>query len=99
MKKCRTPRSRDLARQRIDMLFELAGQADPIDPKRSARYVQIARNISTRLRVRLSPDLKRRFCKACGAYLSPSRNRVRVTGGRVVVTCLCCGKRRRYPYK
>jgi ribonuclease P protein subunit RPR2 len=90
---------RDLARQRMERLFELAEQEYALHPERSDRYVQIARKISTRIRIRMPSKYKRRFCKNCGCYLSAADCRVRLYQGIVHVTCLKCGKKSRIPYR
>lgn len=90
----------DLAKQRIERLFLLAGEAYPERPDLANRYVGIARRISMRHRVSIPRELKRSVCKECYAYLKPGSNaRVRTDGRNVVITCLKCGGIRRYPYK
>jgi ribonuclease P protein subunit RPR2 len=61
--------------------------------------VQIARQISTRTRVRMPCHLKRLFCKHCGGYLSASSSRVRLCDGILITTCLGCGRQMRRPYR
>ncbi len=92
-------KARDLARQRMDRLFSLAAAAQDLHPDRSDRYVQIARRIATRTRVRMPPHLKRLFCKRCGCFLSASAARVRLRRGVMTVTCLRCGNVRRRPFR
>jgi ribonuclease P protein subunit RPR2 len=90
----------DLARQRIERLFELADRSYAERPDLSDRYVDIARRISMRHRVSIPRELKRNICKDCYSYLRPGSNaRVRADGRNVVITCLKCGGIRRYPYK
>ncbi len=91
--------ARKLSLERIVRLFELAEEEHILHPKRSDRYVQMARRISTRIRIRIPRHLKRLFCKRCGCYLSPSKARVRLREGRLTVTCLGCGLQMRYPYR
>ena len=90
----------DLARQRIERLFEMADRAYAERPDLADRYVGLARRISMRHRVSIPRQLKRSICKECYSYLRPGSNaRVRVDGRNVVITCLKCGGIRRYPYK
>ncbi|VVB69841.1 Ribonuclease P protein component 4 [uncultured archaeon] len=92
-------KARDLALQRMERLFSLAAAAaQELHPERSDRYVQIARQISTRTRVRMPRHLKRLFCKHCGGFLSPSSARVRLHDGVLTSTCLRCEKQTRRPY-
>jgi ribonuclease P protein subunit RPR2 len=100
MKKQRskTPETRKIARERIARLFGLAGTGSAGRQALSDRYVEIARKISMRQRVRIDREYRRQFCRGCSSFLVPGRtSRVRVHDGRVVVTCLVCGTRRRYP--
>jgi ribonuclease P protein subunit RPR2 len=90
--------ARDIALQRIEMLFELA-EREQNDERRN-RYVQLARRIGMRNRVRIPGHLKMRMCKSCHSFLIPGRNaRVRLRGDRLVTTCLQCSYVERRPYK
>ena len=94
----RTSRTKKIARERIAVLFSLAKAAFATYPERSNRYVDLARRIAMRQRIRIERRFRREFCRRCSSFLVPgSTSRVRVHGGNVVVTCLCCKKRRRYP--
>ncbi len=90
---------RRIARERIEILMQLAGEVFHRDPKLARRYVELARRIAMRYNVRFPKRWKRFFCKACGSFLVPGVNmRVRCTKQRVVITCLECGKVKRIPY-
>ena len=85
-----------LALRRIDELFVQAG----LRPAFAKRYVALARKMSSRHKVSIPSKWKRRFCKACSAFLIPGRNcTVRTRLGRLVVSCLDCGAVRRFPIK
>ncbi|MDM7911816.1 MAG: ribonuclease P [Methanotrichaceae archaeon] len=92
-------KSRDLAQQRMERLFSLAAEEYELHPERSDRYVHIARQIGTRLRVRMPRHLKRLFCKRCGSYIPASGARMRLHQGVLTATCLRCGAVMRRPYK
>jgi ribonuclease P protein subunit RPR2 len=95
--KSRNPAIKKIARERIRILFEQADLASPAHPERSNRYVELARKIAMRQRVRIDRDLRRRFCHHCSAFLVPGRNmRVRIHRGNVVVTCRDCNRKMRY---
>ena len=65
---------------------------------RARRYVDIAVRICRKTRTRMPRDF--RFCKGCGVPLLPGvTSRVRLTGGKVVCTCLRCGRAARMPYQ
>ena len=97
-RKNNTAQARDIARQRIEILFELAAREKPLHPERADRYVQIARAIGTRIRIRMTSQMKRMLCKHCGSNLTASERRVRLSRGCIVATCLRCGKQTRIPY-
>jgi ribonuclease P protein subunit RPR2 len=84
----RPPAARQrIAVKRIEILFEQAG----IRPAFARRYVALARKMASRHKVRIPQKWKSRFCKACGAFLTPGKNAlVRIRSGRQVITCLEC---------
>ncbi|MFX1299475.1 MAG: ribonuclease P protein component 4 [Promethearchaeota archaeon] len=88
----------------LQTLFRQAEEVAPHDPALAQRYVQMARRIVIRTRIRLPPDLRHRYCHRCEHYLRPgvnSRIRLRTTGrsGSTVITCLSCGYRRKIIWK
>ncbi|MBN2111822.1 ribonuclease P [Candidatus Woesearchaeota archaeon] len=105
MKKKRAYKSKpkeqvDTANKRIAELFSQAEQVFDEDPKLADRYVEIARKISMKIKVRIPSSLKKRFCKHCYCYLVPGKNcRVRTHEGKVVYYCMQCKKYMRFPYK
>jgi len=99
MKKQKKQEQRRIALDRINQLFAEAEGAFKKHPERSNRYVELARKISMRIRVRIPRELKRRFCKHCNAYLVPGANcRVRTKKNMVVYFCLNCKKYMRIPF-
>ena len=83
----------------MERLFEMASEEHELHPERSDRYVEIARSISTRMRIRIPADLKKMFCKHCGCYLPASGSRVRLQDGVLITTCLKCQGLTRLPYR
>lgn len=92
---------REIARERIEILFRLAREAFKEDRELSRRYIALAKRIGMRARVRIPRELKLFVCKGCGSLLVPPENcRVRVVSKgdpRVVLTCLDCGGIKRFP--
>ncbi|MBT7368305.1 ribonuclease P [Candidatus Woesearchaeota archaeon] len=89
---------REIAKDRINGLFVLADEIYKESPKLSNRYVEIARNIGMKFKVRISKELKRRYCKHCNTYLVPGSNcRVRNTNSKIVYSCFSCKKFMRFP--
>jgi ribonuclease P protein subunit RPR2 len=89
-----------VAEKRIAELFRQAQQVFSSNPELSNRYVEIARKMSMKYKVKIPKDLKRRFCKNCHHFLQPSVNcRVRIANKRVTYYCFNCKKFMRFPYK
>ena len=85
---------REIALERIWRLFELAEQEFAQHPERSRRYVQLARKISTRNKATVPTELKKRFCKKCGAFLVKGKNaKWKQEEKWVEITCGECGYR------
>jgi ribonuclease P protein subunit RPR2 len=91
--------AKDIARERIETLFELAEkEALGGSQERAKRYVSLALRLGERHKVRAGH--KRSYCPSCHAFFAPPRNlRVRTHRGRVSMTCLGCGHIIRYPVK
>ncbi len=88
----------EIAQTRILELFKQAEIRFKKYPEFSDRYVEIARKISMKYKVKIPGELKKRFCKNCHKYLVHGVNcRVRLTGNKVVYTCLSCKKHMRLP--
>ena len=88
-----------LARERVKHLFGLAEQCFHSYPERSDHYVDLARKVAMKARVRIPRELKKRFCKHCYCFLQPGVNcRVRTRGDKIVYYCLACKKHMRFPF-
>jgi ribonuclease P protein subunit RPR2 len=92
---------REIARERIEILLDLAKKKIHEDRLLSKRYVELARLIGMKAGVRLSKEQKMSICKGCGTLLVPGVScRVRIRselGTTVLITCLECGAKKRYP--
>jgi len=91
----------NIAKERIQILFDLAEKEFKKYPERSRRYVQLARKIGLRYNVRLPKEIKRKFCRKCDSLLLPGRScTVRLDSKKRALTikCLNCNKIYRYPY-
>jgi ribonuclease P protein subunit RPR2 len=90
---------KQIARQRIEILFEQAKKVARTDPKLATQYVLSARRIAMAAKIRLPTEFKRQTCKECNAMFVHGVNcRVRVKQKRephVVITCLNCGNQTR----
>ncbi|MDY6770483.1 MAG: ribonuclease P protein component 4 [Candidatus Nanohaloarchaea archaeon] len=91
----------EIARERIDILFEQASEVYDEHPDRAERYVELARKIAMKYTLSLPRKYRMRFCSDCGAYLVPGNNaRVRLDedNRQKVITCEECGEKMRFPY-
>ena len=83
---------REIALERIYRLFELAEQEFALHSERSRRYVELARKISMRNKAPIPAELKKRFCKKCGAFLVKGKNAEEKAAGELVeIHCKECG--------
>ncbi len=88
-----------IAKERIQILLELADKELKKHPERSRRYVELARKIGMRYNVRLTKQQKRSFCKKCNTPLKPGLTSTqRTEKGMIVIKCLNCNKIYRYPF-
>ncbi len=90
----------EIAKERIDILLDLAEKELKKHPKRTKRYVELARKIGMRYNVRLTKEQKKKFCKKCNIILKPGvTSEQRTKQGKLIVKCKECGEIYRYPYK
>ena len=90
---------KQIARQRIQILFEQAKQVCKTDPQLAMQYIKSARKIAMAAKIRLPVEFKRETCKSCNSLLVQGYNcRVRIKQKRephIVITCLNCGNQTR----
>ena len=81
-----------IALERIYRLFELAEQEFESHPERSRRYMELARKLSTRNKAPIPAELKKQFCKKCGAFLVKGKNAEwKEIGPLIEIKCSECG--------
>ena len=96
--KVRGGSGKKISRERIDILFQHAGEWAHDDMELARRCILLARRIAMKQRVRIPWRYRRQFCRSCHTYLIPGHtSRVRIQHGKVIVTCLACKSIRRYP--
>ncbi|MGV8172403.1 MAG: ribonuclease P protein component 4 [Candidatus Woesearchaeota archaeon] len=89
-----------IASERILKLFEQAELSFKEHPELSKRYIELARRLSTRYKIKFNSEQKNASCKKCNAYLKDGVNsRIRLVHGKRVRTCLSCKSVRRMVYK
>ena len=95
--------TKQIARRRIQILFQLAKRVYRENPRLSNRYVAIARRVAMAARMPIPPEYKRQICKKCKILLVQGDNcRVRIRPKRephMVITCLSCGNKTRIPIR
>ena len=91
--------TKQIAKHRIQILFQQAEKTRRENPQLANRYVAVARKIAMAAKIRLPTKHKRRICRNCNALLVPGNNcRVRIKQRRephLLVTCLACGHQTR----
>ena len=91
--------AKQIANQRIQVLFQQAKKVYRDNPRLSSRYVETARKIAMAAKIRLPAMYRRHVCKNCNMLLVQGDScRVRIKQERephVVVTCLSCGHKTR----
>jgi len=96
----KSAKSIKIAKESINHLFTEAEKVFSEDKSLANRYVEIARKIGMKYKVRIPSNLQRKFCKHCYKFLVPGKNlRVRTQKSKVVYYCLECKKFMRFPYK
>ena len=90
---------REIAQNSINELFSEADKIFQDEPGLANRYVEIARKISMKFKVKLSSVQTKKFCKTCHNFLVPGKNcRVRLTNQKLVYYCFSCKNHMRFPY-
>jgi len=90
----------EIAKKRIDKLFELAAAEIDKNPDRSRRYGKLIWKIATRYNIKLGKK-RRLICRKCFTLQIPGKTtKVRLKRNkRVVYECLYCGEKRSYGYR
>ncbi|MBL7055746.1 ribonuclease P [Candidatus Woesearchaeota archaeon] len=88
-----------IALERIQVLFKEAKLMFHEDSMLSRRYVQLARKIAMKYKVRFPSELKRKFCKKCNSYFVAENSKIRVKQGYLIFHCLGCKTLRKVVYK
>ncbi|RLG17911.1 ribonuclease P [Nanoarchaeota archaeon] len=88
---------KDIARERIKILLDLAKKRVNDRPDLSDRYVYIARRIAMKARVKMPPRV---YCRKCGTFWYPGKTvTVRVENGYLIYKCMKCGYTRKLRLK
>ena len=88
------------AREHFDVLEEGIMHTRHDRPVLAQRYLDLARRISRKLRVRVPRPIRRQYCTYCKSLLVPGKtSRTRLKNGKLVVYCSKCRNYDRFVYK
>jgi len=86
----------EIARERIDILFEQAEKRFKEDPQLSDRYVKIARKIGMKFNVPIPSKYKSKFCRKCNTYWMQGKTSDIIEDEEFSITkCKICGNERK----
>lgn len=89
----------DIAKERMNILFENAEKQFFSHPERSNRYVEMAQKLSTKYNTKIPEKWNRRYCKSCNCFLYYGYNStVRLINNNVNIICGECGHTMKIPY-
>ena len=95
MKRTNKDQNKRIARERIVILFEEASK----NKTKAQRYVELARKLAMKYKVRMPNGLNKKYCKHCYSYFNSENSRVRIRNGKRTVYCNSCKKFNRYLIK
>ena len=93
---------KQIAKSRIDFLFQEAHDIFKEDRELANRYTSLARRYAQRARVKIPFEWRKRICHKCKRFLYPGINcRIRMQsrkgkGSHMSITCLECNKTTRH---
>ncbi|OYT63961.1 hypothetical protein B6U74_06100 [Candidatus Bathyarchaeota archaeon ex4484_205] len=90
---------RKIAKERVKILLEKVVNNWPACSKKRRRYIELAREICLKYRLKQPILLRRLICKKCKKPILPGiDSRIRIgKRGTVIITCLNCGNIKRIP--
>ena len=86
---------KEIAGERIALLFGFASKTIDSDGKQAGRYVKRMRYLSSHYKVQLPKRIRNGICKHCNEVLVPGLNasvRIVSSKGYVATRCTKCGK-------
>ncbi|MBW2964272.1 ribonuclease P [Candidatus Woesearchaeota archaeon] len=87
-----------IARAHINSLFGQAKEVASKDHALADRYVELARKIAMKFKLRIPSEQKRLFCPHCYRFLIPGKDvRIRVHESRIIYYCSFCKRFWRKP--
>ena len=91
---------RQVALRRILYLYKKAKEVAKYDLNLANRYIYLLWKLKLKYRITLPKNLRNKFCRKCLTIWIPGKTlRIRVRKGKIVYTCLRCGRIKRFPVK
>ena len=84
---------KEIAKKRIEILFNNAISNAKNNPKLAQRQAEIAKKISMKFKIQMPFEVQSSFCKKCKKFISPgikSKIRVGSKPKSIRITCLYC---------
>lgn len=92
---------RQIASERIVLLYDIAKKEAPADLALSRKHAALIKRISEHYRVSLPKEIKNGICKGCNSVLVPGLSasvRIASSNRQVIYRCLACKVEKRIPY-
>ncbi|MGC8688326.1 MAG: ribonuclease P protein component 4 [Candidatus Micrarchaeia archaeon] len=93
---------KQIASERIIILFGLAEEMQELNPEFSRRYIKLLRKISEHYKVKIPKEIKNNICRNCNAVLIPGKtSTIRLVSSKKYIAkrCLICGNEIHIFYK
>jgi ribonuclease P protein subunit RPR2 len=93
---------KQIAKERIIILFEQAEKIQESNPKFLRKYIKLLRKISAHYKVKIPKEIKNNICRNCNNILIPGKtSTIRLVSSKKYIAkkCLVCGNEIHIFYK
>ncbi|MCL5433432.1 MAG: ribonuclease P [Candidatus Marsarchaeota archaeon] len=93
---------KQIAAERIEILFNEAQKMHYKNSELSKKYIKNMKMISSHYKVKIPKDIKKNICRKCNNILIPGYNssiRIASSKGYIIKKCLSCGNELHIFYK
>jgi len=93
---------KQIARERIEILFKQAGEMQNRNQELSKKYVRLIKRLSSHYKVGIPKEIKNNICRKCNLVLIPgSTASIKIVSSRgyIAKKCLSCGNEIHIFYK
>ena len=89
---------KNIAKERIRILFEQANNKFNSEPQRAHTYVELARKLAMKAKLRMPRIYKRQYCTHCYKFIRTGTNAtIRIHLSKIIISCKECKKFTRIP--